>query len=83
MSSSSLKGKRTTFADIAKMLGVAYVLDGSVRRSDARLRVVARLIRAEDEYVVWSESYDRPVDDTLRVQDEIAGDVTKALRASI
>jgi TolB-like protein len=70
-------------ADIAKTLGVAYVLDGSVRKSGARLRVDARLIRADNGFVVWSETYDRPFDDILMVQDDIAGEVTKALRASI
>ena len=54
-----------TIADIAKTLGVAYVLDGSVRKSGARLRVDARLIRADNGYVVWSESYDRPFGDIL------------------
>jgi transcriptional activator of cad operon len=82
-SSPSFKDKRTTIAGMAKMLGVAYVVDGSVRKSGVRLRVAARLIRAEDEYVVWSETYDRPVDDILMVQDDIAGEVTKALKASI
>ncbi len=82
-SSSNFKGKRITIADLAKMLGVAYVLDGSVRKSGIRLRVAARLIRADDEYVVWSETYDRPLDDILIVQDDIAGEVMKALRASI
>jgi len=72
-----------TIADIAKTLGVAYVLDGSVRKSGARLRVDARLIRADNGYVVWSETYDRPFDDILMVQDNIAGEVAKALRASI
>jgi transcriptional activator of cad operon len=72
-----------TIADIAKTLGVAYVLDGSVRKSGARMRVDARLIRADNGYVVWSEIYDRPFDDILMVQDDIAGEVTKALRASI
>jgi TolB-like protein/DNA-binding winged helix-turn-helix (wHTH) protein len=72
-----------SIADIAKTLGVAYVLDGSVRKSGARLRVDARLIRADNGYVVWSETYDRPFDDILMVQDDIAGEVTKALRASI
>jgi transcriptional activator of cad operon len=72
-----------TIADIAKTLGVAYILDGSVRKSGARLRVDARLIRADDGYVVWSEIYDRPFNDILMVQDDIAGEVTKALRASI
>jgi TolB-like protein/DNA-binding winged helix-turn-helix (wHTH) protein len=72
-----------SIADIAKTLGVAYVLDGSVRKSGARLRVDARLIRADNGYVVWSETYDRPFDDILMVQDDIAGEVAKALRASI
>ena len=91
-SSFSFKGKlwprshgisQITIADIAKALGVAYVLDGSVRKSGARVRVAARLIRADSGYVVWSETYDRPFDDILMVQDDIAGEVTKALRASI
>jgi transcriptional activator of cad operon len=72
-----------TIADIAKTLAVAYVLDGSVRKSGARVRVAARLIRADNGYVVWSETYDRPFDDILMVQDDIAGEVTKALKASI
>jgi transcriptional activator of cad operon len=72
-----------TIADIAKTLGVAYVLDGSVRKSGARLRVDARLIRADNGYVVWSETYDRPFDDILMVQDDIAGEVAKALQTSI
>ena len=72
-----------TLAEVAKTLGVAYVLDGSVRKSGARVRVDARLIRADNGYVVWSEIYDRPFDNILMVQDDIAGEVTKALRASI
>jgi transcriptional activator of cad operon len=91
-SSFSFKGKlwphshaspQITVAEIAKTLGVAYILDGSVRKSGARLRVDARLIRAETGYVIWSETYDRPFNDILMVQDDIAGEVTKALRASI
>jgi TolB-like protein/DNA-binding winged helix-turn-helix (wHTH) protein len=82
-SSFYFKGKQITIADIAKTLGVAYVLDGSVRKSGPRLRVAARLIRADNGYVVWSETYDRPFDDILTVQDDIAGKVTKAFRTSI
>ena len=82
-SSFYFKGKQTTVAEIARALGVAYVLDGSVRKSGARLRVAARLVRADTGYVVWTETYDRPFDDLLMVQDDIAGEVTKALRASI
>jgi TolB-like protein/DNA-binding winged helix-turn-helix (wHTH) protein len=82
-SSFFFKGKKITIADIAKSLGVAYVLDGSVRKSSATLRVAARLIRANDGYIVWTETYDRPYDDKLAVQDEIASEVAKALSASI
>jgi transcriptional activator of cad operon len=82
-SSFYFKGKKIPIADIASTLGVAYILDGSVRKSGARLRVAARLIRADNGYVIWSETYDRPWDDILMVQDDIAGEVTKALRASI
>jgi TolB-like protein/DNA-binding winged helix-turn-helix (wHTH) protein len=82
-SSFYFKGKQVPVADIAKSLGVAYVLDGSVHKSGIRVRVAARLIRAESGYVVWSETYDRPFDDILMVQDDIAGEVTKTLRLSI
>jgi TolB-like protein/DNA-binding winged helix-turn-helix (wHTH) protein len=82
-SSFAFKGKKKAVAEIAKALGVAYVLDGSVRMSGAKLRVSARLIRGDNGYVVWSETYDRSFDDVLAVQDSIAGEVTKALTASI
>jgi len=82
-SSFYFKGKQMPVAEIAKTLGVAYVLDGSVRKSGGRLRVAARLVRAESGYVIWSETYDRPFDDIIMVQDDIASEVTKALRASI
>ena len=82
-SSFYFKGKQITVAEVAKALGVAYVLDGSVRKSGVQLRVAARLIRADSGYVVWSETYDRPLHDILMVQDDIAGEVTKALRSSI
>jgi TolB-like protein len=82
-SSFYFKGKQVPVADIAKTLGVAYILDGSVRKSGTRVRVAARLIRPGNGYIVWSETYDRPFDDILMVQDDIAGEVMKALRASI
>ena len=82
-SSFYFKGKQIPVAEIARSLGVAYVLDGSVRKSGGRLRVAARLIRADNGYIVWSEAYDRPFNDILMVQDDIAGEVTKALQASM
>jgi len=77
------KDKQMTIAEIANKLDVAYVLDGSVRKSGAMLRVAARLVRASDGFVIWSESYDRPADDKLMIQDDIAGEVRKALETAI
>jgi transcriptional activator of cad operon len=77
------KDKQMPIADIAKALSVAYVLDGSVRKSGTSIRVSARLVRADNGYIIWSETYDRPFHDLLMVQDDIAGEVTKALKASI
>jgi transcriptional activator of cad operon len=82
-SSFYLKGKQIAPADIAKSRGVAYLLDGSVRKSGSQLRVAARLIRADTGFVVWSESYDRPAGDILMIQDDIAGEVSKALTKSL
>jgi TolB-like protein/DNA-binding winged helix-turn-helix (wHTH) protein len=82
-SSFYFKGKKISIADIAKSLGVAYVLDGSLRKSGPTMRIAARLVRADNGFVVWSETYDRRLDDTLKIQDDIAGEVTKALRQSI
>jgi transcriptional activator of cad operon len=78
-----LKGKQLAVTDIAKALRVAYVLDGSVRKSGAIVRVAARLIRGDSGFVVWSETYDRPSANFLVVQNDIAAAVTKALTASI
>ncbi len=82
-SSFYFKGQKISIADIAKSLGVAYVLDGSLRKSGTTMRIAARLVRADSGFVVWSETYDRPLDDTLKIQDDIAGEVSKALRQSI
>lgn len=77
------KGKQTPVAEIAKTLGVMYVLDGSVRKSGTWIRVDARLVRADNGYVVWSETYDQPMKNMLMIQDDIAGAVAKSMRISI
>jgi TolB-like protein len=82
-SSFYFKGKRASVADMARALGVAFVLDGSVRKSGTWVRVDVRLIRADNGYIVWSETYDQPMTDILTIQDDIAGKVTQALKASI
>jgi TolB-like protein/DNA-binding winged helix-turn-helix (wHTH) protein len=77
------KGKQLPVAEIAKGLNVVYLLDGSVRKSNGRVRIAARLVRADTSYVVWTETYDRPFDDLIMVQNDIAGEVAKALKSSI
>jgi len=82
-SSFFFKGKQATIVDIAKALGVAYVLEGSVRKSGNTLRISAQLVRVDNGYHVWSETYDRKLDDIFETQDEIAGAVVTALRAHL
>lgn len=82
-SSFYFKGKQVTVGQVATSLDVAYVLDGSVRKSGNTLRVAARLVRANDGFVAWSETYDRTWDDKLMIQDDIASEVSKALKVSI
>jgi TolB-like protein len=82
-SSFYFKGKQTTISDIAKALRVAHVLEGSVRKSGNVLRITAQLIRVDNGYHLWSETYDRQLDDIFKVQDEIAGAVVRALKASL
>ena len=82
-SSFYFRDKTVTVAELAKALRVTYILDGSVRKSGDRLRVATRLVRADSGYVVWSETYDRPFNDIIMIQDDIAGEVTKALKTSI
>jgi transcriptional activator of cad operon len=77
------KGKQLTVAQMARSLGVSYVLDGSVRKSDTTLRIAARLVHASDGYVVWSATYDRPPGDKLQVQDDIAREVAQELRTAL
>lgn len=76
------KDKQPAIADIAGALNVAYVLEGSVRKSGKTLRVTARLVRASDNFLVWSEAYDRQASDILVIQDDIAAEVRRALEAS-
>ena len=82
-SSLYFKGRQTTIAEVSKKLGVAYVLEGSVRKSGSTLRITAQLIRGDDGYVVWSNTYDRPTTDILQVQSDIATQVMHALEASL
>ena len=79
-SSFYFKGRSTTTAEIARVLGVAHVLEGSVRRSGDRIRVAVDLVRADSGYHVWSQTFDRDVKDVFAVQDEIAAAAVAALK---
>jgi len=82
-SSLSFKGKPIEIPEIARKLHVANVLEGSVRKSGDQLRITAKLIRAAEGYHLWSETYDRKLDDVFKIQDEIAGEVVKQLKVTL
>lgn len=82
-SSFAFKGKDKDIREIAQALDVAHVLEGSVQRSGDRVRITAQLIRADDGFHVWSENFDRTLDDIFAIQDEIAQKVGGALSASL
>ena len=77
------KGRNEDLRTIATSLGVANVLEGSVRRSGDTLRVTAQLIEADTGFHLWSDTFDRPQGDIFRIQDEIARHVATALQAKI
>ena len=82
-SSFSFKGKDVTIADIARELKVAHVLEGSVRKAGNRARVTAQLIETGSETHLWSETYDRTLEDIFAIQDEIASDVARSLKITL
>ena len=82
-SSFSFKGKPIEIPEMARQLHVANVLEGSVRKSGDQLRITAQLIRAAEGYHLWSETYDRKLDDIFKIQDEIAGEVVKQLKVTL
>ena len=75
----SFKGRNVKISDIAKELGVRYFLEGSVRRFNNRVRITTQLIEATTDRHVWSESYERTLDDIFAIQDEIAASVLPAI----
>jgi transcriptional activator of cad operon len=78
-SSFLLKGKHASVAQAAKMLGVAYVIDGTVRKIGSNVRIAARLIRADTGFVIWSHTYDQPLGEIAIIQSDIAENVAKVL----
>jgi TolB-like protein len=82
-SSFSFKGKDTPIPTVAEQLNVAHVLEGSVRRVGDRVRITAQLIDADSDSHLWSQSYDRELDDIFSVQDEIATAISDALKLKL
>ena len=76
----AFKGKSEDIGEIGRKLKVATVLEGSVRKSGLKLRVTAQLVNVADGYHLWSERYDRQLEDVFAIQDEIADNIVKALR---
>ena len=77
------KDRTGDVSEIARQLRVAHILEGSVRRSGSRVRVTAQLIKASDGYHLWSESYDRELQDIFEVQSDIAGRIAEKLRVEL
>lgn len=82
-SSFHFKGKDTPIPEIARQLGVAYVVEGSVRKSGSQVRITAQLINAADGFHLWSDTFTRELKDIFAVQDEIAGLVARSLQLKL
>jgi TolB-like protein len=81
-SSFAYKGRSIDVRSIASELGVRYVVEGSVRRASARVRINAQLIDAVNGSHIWADRFDRDLADFFRVQDEVVGKIVSALAAA-
>jgi TolB-like protein/DNA-binding winged helix-turn-helix (wHTH) protein/Flp pilus assembly protein TadD len=77
------KGRNEDLRRVGQKLGVANVLEGSVRKDGNRVRITAALTKVDDGFQIWSETYDRKIDDVFATQDEIAGAVSQALQVRL
>ena len=82
-SSFQFKGKSDDIATIGQKLNVAAILEGSVRKAGSRVRISAQLVKVSDGYQLWSERYDRQLEDIFQVQDEIALAIAGALKVNL
>ncbi len=82
-SSFAYKGADRDLREIGSELGVRYLVEGSVRKHEDRLRITAQLVDAGDNFHVWSEQYDRTLDDVFAIQTEIAESIAEALQVSL
>ena len=79
----SYKGKDIKATEVARELNVAYILEGAVRKAGNRIRITAQLIEARSDTHLWSETYDRTLDDIFQIQDELAEAVTSGLKVTL
>ncbi len=77
------KGRNATIREIASTLGVAHIVEGSVRKFGSRVRVSAKLINAADGFQLWSDSFDRELEDIFALQDEIAALIAQSLQSRL
>jgi TolB-like protein/DNA-binding winged helix-turn-helix (wHTH) protein/Flp pilus assembly protein TadD len=77
------RGKNEDLRDVGRKLGVSNVLEGSVRREGNRVRITAELVKADDGFQLWSQTYDREIKDIFAAQDEIARAVTGTLQVKL
>ena len=82
-SSFAYKGKREDIRNIGRKLGVRSVLEGSVRKTDSRLRTTTQLINVADGHHLWTEQYDRDLEDVFAIQEEIAHNIARALKIKL
>ncbi len=82
-SSFAFKGKTADVRDVGRQLGVATVLDGSVRAADSTLRITARLSNARDGYQLWSRTYERKAADVFDIQEEISRSIVETLKGTL
>jgi len=82
-SSFSFKGANKPISEIGTILGVAYILEGSVRKAGNRVRITAQLIETRNSSHLWSETYDRDLDDIFAIQDEISTAIVGELKGLI
>ena len=82
-SSFAFKGKNSDIRKIGEQLSVGTVLEGSVRKAGSKLRITAQLVNVSDGYHLWSERYDRQLEDVFAIQDEIAENIVRSLRVML
>src|SRR5262249_403712 len=82
-SASTYKGKAVKTQEVSKEMGVQYVLEGSVRKADGRVRITAQLIDATQDHHLWTERYDRPLKDIFALQDEIVQKIVTTLKLQL